>query len=95
MLNVDIFFCFPSLSHAVIHVFHDRKRKWRLPSGSVCDLPVMYVHTFIKSRISEGDRGVSAVEQLIDRLALFQTRQSAVLPEDRSRIGYSVPLRRL
>ena len=43
--------------------------------------------TLAESRIAQRDGGVTAVEQFIDLLSLFQTGESAVLPEDRSHVG--------
>ena len=37
--------------------------------------------------VAEGDRGVPVVEQPVDLLSLLETRQSAVLPEDRRSVG--------
>ena len=37
----------------------------------------------IKSRVAERDRRIAAVEELVDRLALFEPRERAILPEDR------------
>ena len=40
----------------------------------------------VQSCISEGDRRISAVKKLIDRLTFFQAGKRSVLPEDRRHI---------
>ena len=42
---------------------------------------------FPKPGVTERNRGVAAVEKLVDRLALTETRERAVLPENGSRVG--------
>ena len=77
--------CFP-LGALVVHVLHDLERE-----GSAFRLGVAVAghvfHALIQTRVSQRNGGIAAVEQLVDGLALGQTRQCAVLPQDGRRIG--------
>ena len=41
----------------------------------------------VKTRVAKGNGGIAVVEELVDRLALFEPCARAVLPEDGSRVG--------
>ena len=41
---------------------------------------------FTQSRIAQRNSGVSVKQQLVNGLSLLQTRQCAVLPQDRSNV---------
>ncbi len=47
------------------------------------------LYTFVQSCIAQRDGGVAVVEELVNGLALFQTGQCAVLPQDGGRVGQS------
>ena len=79
--EVDIAFGLP-LGALVVHVLHDGHGKRRaLLLGVAVTRHVL--NALIQAGIAQADRRVSAHEQLVDRLALLQTRQGAVLPKNR------------
>ena len=83
--EVDIVLRLPLLAR-VVHVLHDGQCKRRCGRVGMA-LAGHELDTFIKTCVAEGDRRIAAVEELIDRLALLQSCQRSVLPEDRCRIG--------
>ena len=69
----------------VVHMLHHLECKFL--AFRVCVAHAHHVAgTFAESCVTQGDGGVTAVEQLINLLTLFQTGQRAVLPENRSHI---------
>ena len=76
--EVNIAFGLP-LGALVVHALHDGHGKGRaLLLGVAVARHVL--DALIQAGIAQADGGVSAHEQLVDRLALLQTRQGAVLP---------------
>ena len=45
------------------------------------------IDAFPQSRVAERDGGIAVEQQLVDGFALFQTRERAVLPQNRRRVG--------
>ena len=66
-------------------MLHDIERKRRRGRVRV-RLAGHVLDAFVKSRVAEGNGRIAAVQELIDRLALFEPRQRAVLPENRRRV---------
>ena len=78
--EVDVVHLLP-LGAGVVHVLHDLERE-RRGRGVGVRLAGHVLDALIQSRVAEGDGRVAAVEELVDRLALFQARQRTVLPQD-------------
>ena len=73
------------LAAGSIQVFHDLKCK----RGGIRIGVALAGHvtdTFVKAGIAEGQRGISAVQELVNGLALFKTCTGTILPEDRGGI---------
>ena len=84
---IDVFRLFP-LGTLVVHLLHDGQGKGG--GGGVCVAFAGHVlYTFVQSCIAQRDGGVAVVEELVNGLALFQTGQCAVLPQDGGRVGQS------
>ena len=79
--EVDVGRFLPALAR-VVHVLHDFERKRRGRRVSV-GLSSHIFDALIKSRVAEGNRRVATIQELVDRLALFEPRERAILPEDR------------
>ena len=80
----DIGFPFPFVA-GIVHVLHDFQcegGRFRIGVG----FPGHVFDTFVQTCIAKGNRGVAAVEQLVDRFAFFETGKSTVLPEDRGSV---------
>ena len=75
----------PSLAGGV-QLVHDLQSEGR-GAGVGVALAGHVLHALIQSRVAQGDGGVSAVQQLVDGLALLQPRAGAVLPQDGCRVG--------
>ena len=84
---VDVLLSLP-LSARLVELLHDLQSKL-LALGLGELFAVEAVNTFPKSGVAERNGGVSAVKELVDRLALFKTGERAVLPEDGSGVGQS------
>ena len=67
-------------------MLHDLKRERRCGRIGV-RLAGHVAHAFAQTGVSERDGRIAAVEQRIDRCALRQPRDGAVLPEDRRGVG--------
>ena len=65
----------------VVHMLHHLERE-RRGRGVGVRLAGHVLDALIQSRVAEGNGRVAAVEELVDRLALFQAGQRAVLPQD-------------
>ena len=76
--EVDVVLLLPLLAGVVepVHDLESERRRARVGVG----LAGHVLHALIEPRVAEGDRGIAAVEQLVDRLALLQARARAVLP---------------
>ena len=82
--EVDIAFGLP-LGALVVHALHDGHGKRRaLLLGVAVARHVL--DALIQASIAQADGGVSAHEQLVDRLTLLQTSEGAVLPKNRGGI---------
>ena len=69
------------LSTGVVHVLHNVKRK-RLGGRVGVAFAGHILAALIQARVAQTDGGITAVEQLVDGLALLQAGQRAVLPQD-------------
>ena len=83
--EVDVGFRFP-LGAGVVHVLHDLQRE-RLSGRVGVALAGHILAAFVQARVAQADGGVTAVQQLIDRLAFLQAGQRAVLPQDGRGVG--------
>ena len=78
--EVDVVFSLPALA-GIVHVLHDLQGKGLglrvgvRAAGHVLD-------ALIKTGVAQADGGVTAVEQLVNGLALLEPGQSAVLPQN-------------
>ena len=82
---IDILSSFPFVA-LIVHVLHDFQRKGL--HGRVGMALAEHCHaTFIQTCIAETNSRIAVVEQLVNSLTLFQTRQSTVLPQNRSNVG--------
>ena len=70
------------LGALVVHALHDGERERR---GLLVGVAVAGhgLDALVEAGVAQGDRGVAAVEQLVDLLALLEAGEGAVLPEDR------------
>ena len=66
----------------MLHDFQCEGGRFRIGVG----FPGHVFDTFVQTCIAKGNRGVAAVEQLVDRFAFFETGKSTVLPEDRGSV---------
>ena len=65
--DVGLFFPFVTGIVHVLHHFKGERRRFRIGVGSAGHV----FHALVKSRISEGDGGITAVEQAVNGLAFF------------------------
>ena len=79
--EVDVGRFLPALAR-IVHVLHNFKRKRRSRRVGV-RFSRHVLDALVKARVAERDRRIAAVEELVDRLALFEPRERAILPEDR------------
>ena len=70
----------------VVHVLHHAQGEG-LGTGIGVALAGHILHTLVQAGIAQTDGGVAAEEQLVDLLALLQTGQRAVLPQDRGSVA--------
>ena len=78
--EINIVLALP-LGAGIVHMLHDMQRKGLGGRVGVA-LAGHILAALIQARIAQTDRGIAAVEQLVDRLALLQAGQCAVLPQD-------------
>ena len=83
--EIYIMLCLPPAAGGV-HVLHNLKRKGGC-GGIGMALSGHIFYALIQSRVAERDGGISAVEQLVDRLALFEAGAGSALPQNRRRVG--------
>ncbi len=69
------------LGALVVHVLHDARANG-VASWSVWLLAGHVLDALIQTGIAQADGGIAAHEQLVDRLALLQAGQRAVLPQN-------------
>ena len=81
----DVFLLTP-LSTLVVHVLHYRQGK-SLAAFFGVGMTGHVLHALIEACISERNRRVAVIEQLVDGLTGLQTRKSAELPQDRGNIA--------
>ena len=78
--EVDVMLFLP-LGAGIVHVLHHVQRKG-LGGGVGVALAGHILAALIQACIAQADGGVTAVQQLVDRLAFLQAGQRAVLPQD-------------
>ena len=78
--EINIVLALP-LGAGIVHMLHDMQRKGLGGRVGVA-LAGHILAALIQARIAQTDRGIATVEQLVDRLALLQAGQCAVLPQD-------------
>ncbi len=82
---VDVLGLLPLIA-LVVHVLHHAQGKG-LGTGVGVAAAGHILDALIQAGIAEADGGVAAEEQLVDLLALLQTGQRAVLPQDRGSVA--------
>lgn len=83
--EVDVGLRLP-LGAGIIHMLHDAQGKGFGGRVGVA-LAGHILAALIQARITQADGGITAVQQLVDGLALLQAGQSAILPQDGRGIG--------
>ena len=74
------------LGALVVHVLHDGEREGLGLLVGVA-LAGHVLHALVEARVAQRDGGVAAIEELVDLLALVETGQRAILPEDGCGVG--------
>lgn len=83
--EVDVGLRLP-LGAGIIHMLHDAQGKGLGGRVGVA-LAGHILAALIQARIAQADGGITAVQQLVDGLALLQAGQGAILPQDGRGIG--------